>query len=245
MKYFKEIGAYFLMLGQVFSRPTKPSVMRELIFKEIEELILNSLGIVIFISFFVGGVVSIQTALNINSPLIPEMLVGYATRQSVILEFAPTFISIIMAGKIGSFITSSIGSMRVTEQIDALEVMGINSLNYLVFPKIIALLLYPFIIGMSMFLGIFGGWVASVYGGFTSSTTFIEGVQSDFVSFHLTYAFIKTLVFAFILATIPSFQGYYMKGGALEVGKASTYSFVWTSVIIILANYVITTLLLS
>lgn len=245
MKYFKEIGAYFLMLGQVFSRPTKPSVMRELIFKEIEELILNSLGIVIFISFFVGGVVSIQTALNINSPLIPEMLVGYATRQSVILEFAPTFISIIMAGKIGSFITSSIGSMRVTEQIDALEVMGINSLNYLVFPKIIALLLYPFIIGMSMFLGIFGGWVASVYGGFTSSTAFIEGVQSDFVSFHLTYAFIKTLVFAFILATVPSFQGYYMKGGALEVGKASTYSFVWTSVIIILANYVITTLLLS
>ncbi|MGB0451913.1 MAG: MlaE family ABC transporter permease [Flavobacteriaceae bacterium] len=245
MKYFKEIGAYFLMLGQVFSRPTKPSVMRELIFKEIEELILNSLGIVIFISFFVGGVVSIQTALNINSPLIPEMLVGYATRQSVILEFAPTFISIIMAGKIGSFITSSIGSMRVTEQIDALEVMGINSLNYLVLPKIIALLLYPFIIGMSMFLGIFGGWVASVYGGFTSSTAFIEGVQSDFVSFHLTYAFIKTLVFAFILATVPSFQGYYMKGGALEVGKASTYSFVWTSVIIILANYVITTLLLS
>lgn len=245
MKYFKEIGAYFLMLGQVFSRPTKPSVMRELIFKEIEELILNSLGIVIFISFFVGGVVSIQTALNINSPLIPEMLVGYATRQSVILEFAPTFISIIMAGKIGSFITSSIGSMRVTEQIDALEVMGINSLNYLVFPKIIALLLYPFIIGMSMFLGIFGGWVASVYGGFTASTAFIEGVQSDFVSFHLTYAFIKTLVFAFILATVPSFQGYYMKGGALEVGKASTYSFVWTSVIIILANYVITTLLLS
>jgi phospholipid/cholesterol/gamma-HCH transport system permease protein len=135
--------------------------------------------------------------------------------------------------------------MRVTEQIDALEVMGINSLNYLVFPKIIALLLYPFIIGMSMFLGIFGGWVASVYGGFTSSTAFIEGVQSDFVSFHLTYAFIKTLVFAFILATVPSFQGYYMKGGALEVGKASTYSFVWTSVIIILANYVITTLLLS
>lgn len=233
------------MLGQIFRRPTKSNVMRELIFKEIEELILNSLGIVIFISFFVGGVVSIQTALNINNPLIPEMLVGYATRQSVILEFAPTFISIIMAGKIGSFITSSIGSMRVTEQIDALEVMGINSLNYLVFPKIIALLLYPFIIGMAMFLGIFGGWVASVYGGFTSSASFIEGIQSDFIGFHLTYAFIKTLVFAFILATVPSYQGYYMKGGALEVGKASTYSFVWTSVIIILANYVITTLLLS
>ena len=245
MKLFSEIGTYFLMLGQVFRRPTKSSVMRQLIFKEIEELILNSIGIVAFISFFVGGVVSIQTALNIEDPLIPDMLVGYATRQSIILEFSPTFISIIMAGKVGSFITSSIGSMRVTEQIDALEIMGINSLNYLVFPKIIALLLYPFIIGMSMYLGIFGGWVAAVYGGYTSSESFIQGIQSDFVTFHLIYAFIKSFVFAFILATVPSYQGYYMKGGALEVGKSSTYSFVWTSVLIILANYIITTLLLG
>ena len=245
MKYFSEIGTYFLMLGQVFRRPTKSSVMRELIFKEIEELILNSLGIVIFISFFVGGVVAIQTALNINNPLIPEMLVGYATRQSVILEFAPTFISIIMAGKIGSFITSSIGSMRVTEQIDALEVMGINSLNYLVFPKIIALLLYPFIIGLAMFLGIFGGYIAAVYGGFSSSADYIEGIQMDFIPFHITYAFIKTSFFSFILATIPAYHGYYMNGGALEVGKASTVSFVWTSVVIILLNYLITQLLLT
>ncbi len=245
MKLFSEIGTYFLMLGQIFRRPTKSSVMRQLIFKEIEELILNSIGIVAFISFFVGGVVSIQTALNIEDPLIPDMLVGYATRQSIILEFSPTFISIIMAGKVGSFITSSIGSMRVTEQIDALEIMGINSLNYLVFPKIIALLLYPFIIGMSMYLGIFGGWVAAVYGGYTSSESFIQGIQSDFITFHLIYAFIKSFVFAFILATVPSYQGYYMKGGALEVGKSSTYSFVWTSVLIILANYVITTLLLG
>jgi len=219
--------------------------MKELILKEVEELILNSLGIVVFISFFVGGVVSIQTALNIDNPLIPDLLVGFATRQSVILEFAPTFISIIMAGKIGSFITSSIGSMRVTEQIDALEVMGINSLNYLVFPKIIALLFYPFVIGIAMFLGIFGGWIATVYGGFSSSAAFIEGVQSKFIPFHLIYAFIKSFVFAFILATVPSFKGYYMTGGALEVGKASTAAFVWTSVIIIIANYVITILLLS
>ncbi|MDA8650729.1 ABC transporter permease, partial [Flavobacteriaceae bacterium] len=225
--------------------PTKRSVLKELILKEVEELILNSLGIVVFISFFVGGVVSIQTALNIDNPLIPDLLVGFATRQSVILEFAPTFISIIMAGKIGSFITSSIGSMRVTEQIDALEVMGINSLNYLVFPKIIALLFYPFVIGIAMFLGIFGGWIATVYGGFSSSAAFIEGVQSKFIPFHLIYAFIKSFVFAFILATVPSFKGYYMTGGALEVGKASTAAFVWTSVIIIIANYVITILLLS
>ncbi len=153
--------------------------------------------------------------------------------------------SIVMGGKVGSFISASIGSMRVTEQIDALEVMGINSLNYLIFPKIIALLFYPFVIAMSMFLGIFGGWVAGVYGGFSTSDAFIQGLQEDFNTFHIVYAFIKTFVFAFILATVPSWQGYYMKGGALEVGKASTNSFVWTSVLIIMANYIITQLLLS
>ena len=150
-----------------------------------------------------------------------------------------------MAGKMGSFITSSIGTMRVTEQIDALEVMGVNSLNYLVFPKIIALLLYPFVIGISMFLGVFGGWIAAVYGGFSSSGEFINGIQVDFIPFHIVYAFIKTIVFAIILATIPSFHGFYMKGGALEVGKASTVSFVWTSVVIILMNYILTQILLS
>jgi len=245
MKYIAAVGSYFLMLRQVFSRPTKGAVLRELILKEIDDLIINSLGIVSFISFFVGGVVAIQTALNIDNPLIPEYLVGFATRQSVVLEFAPTFISIIMAGKMGSFITSSIGSMRVTEQIDALEVMGINPLNYLVFPKITALMLYPFVIAISMFLGILGGWVAGVYGGFSTSDAFIQGLQEDFIPFHIIYAFIKTFIFAFILATVPSWQGFYMKGGALEVGKASTNSFVWTSVLIILANYVITSLLLS
>jgi len=245
MKYFRDIGSYFIMLGRVFSSHTKRSVMRELIFKEINDLILGSLGIVAFISFFVGGVVTIQTALNIDNPLIPSYLVGFATRQSILLEFAPTFISIIMAGKMGSFITSSIGSMRVTEQIDALEVMGINSLNYLIFPKIVALLFYPLVIAMAMFLGIFGGWIAGVYGGFSTSDAFIEGLQKDFIPFHVVYAFIKTFVFAFILATVPSWQGYYMKGGALEVGKASTNSFVWTSVLIILTNYIITQLLLS
>ena len=245
MKYLSDIGSYFLMLKTVFSRPTKGSVLRELIFKEVDELIINSLGIVAFISFFVGGVVAIQTALNIDNPLIPEYLVGFATRQSIVLEFAPTFISIIMAGKVGSFITSSIGSMRVTEQIDALEVMGINSLNYLVLPKIVALFFYPFVITIAMFLGILGGWIAGVYGGFSTSDAFIQGLQDSFTPFHVAYAYIKTFVFAFILATVPSWQGFYMKGGALEVGKASTNSFVWTSVLIILANYIITQLLLS
>ena len=244
-KLLADIGSYFIMLRGVFSRPTKASVLRDLILKEVDELVINSLGIVGFISFFVGGVVAIQTALNISNPLIPAYLVGFATRQSIILEFSPTFMAIIMAGKVGSAITSSIGSMRVTEQIDALEVMGINSLNYLVFPKIVALMFFPLVIGISMFIGILGGWVAGVYGGFSTSDAFIQGLQSDFTPFHVTYAFIKTFVFSFILATVPSWQGYYMKGGALEVGKANTNSFVWTSVLIILMNYLITQMLLS
>ena len=245
IRYLSQIGKYFIMLKEIFNKPTKWSVMKQLILKEVDDLIIGSLGIVSFISFFVGGVVAIQTALNLTNPLFQKYLIGFATRQSVILEFAPTFISVIMAGKMGSFITSSIGTMRVTEQIDALEVMGVNSLNYLVFPKIIALLMYPFLIGISMFLGVFGGWMAAVYGGFTSSESFITGVQLDFIPFHITYAFIKTIIFAMLLATIPSFHGYYMKGGALEVGKASTVSFVWTSVCIITSNYILTQLLLG
>lgn len=245
MKYLHDIGSYFLMLKRVFGSFTKTSVLRHLILKEINDLIISSLPIVAFISFFVGGVVAIQTALNMTNPIIPKTLIGFATRQSVILEFAPTFMSIIMAGKVGSFITSSIGSMRVTEQIDALEVMGINSLNYLVFPKIVALMFYPFVIVVSMFLGIIGGWVAGVQGGFVSSSDFLLGIQEGFIPYQLFYAFFKTFVFSFILATVPSWQGFYMKGGALEVGKASTSSFVWTSVLIIAANYIITQLLLS
>ncbi|WP_205431335.1 MlaE family ABC transporter permease [Flavobacterium arcticum] len=245
IKALHQIGLYFLMIKEVFNKPTKWRVMKPLIFKEIDDLIIGSLGIVAFISFFIGGVVAIQTALNLTNPLIPKQLIAFATRQSVILEFAPTFISIIMAGRAGSYITSSIGTMRVTEQIDALEVMGVNAINYLIFPKIVALSLYPFVIAISMFLGIFGGLMAGVYGGFIGFDEFITGIQTDFVPFHVFYAFLKTFLFGMILATIPSFHGFYMKGGALEVGKASTTSFVWTSVVIILVNFIITQLLLS
>jgi phospholipid/cholesterol/gamma-HCH transport system permease protein len=220
-------------------------VLKELIIKDIDTLIVGSIGIVAFISFFVGGVVAIQTALNLSNPFLPQYLIGFATRQSVILEFAPTFISIIMAGKVGSFITSSLGTMRVTEQIEALKIMGINTYNYLIFPKIIAMLFYPFVIVVSMFLGILGGYFASIYGGFCSSADFIQGIQLDFIPFHVGYAFLKTMIFSFILATVPSYHGYFLKGGALEVGKASTTSFVWTSVMIITANYLITQLLLT
>jgi phospholipid/cholesterol/gamma-HCH transport system permease protein len=245
MKLFTHIGRYFLMLQRIFEKFTKWSILKKLILTDIDTLIIRSMGIVSFISFFVGGVVAIQTALNMENPLLPRNLMGFATRQSVILEFAPTFISVIMAGKVGSYITSSIGTMRVTEQIDALEVMGINTYNYLIFPKIVALLFYPFVITIAMFLGVLGGYIACVYGGFSSSEEFIEGIQMDFIPFHVTYSFVKTFLFALLLATIPSYHGYFLKGGALDVGKASTTSFVWTSVAIIVVNYIITQILLT
>ena len=244
MKYITDIGKYFLMIRISFSKYCKRKVLHKQIFKEINDLVLDSIPIVSILSFFIGGVVAIQMALNLESPLLSKTLIGFATRQSVILEFAPTFISIIMAGKVGSYITSSIGTMRVTEQIDALEVMGINSLNYLVFPKIIAMLLYPFVITISMFLGIIGGLLAMQLTG-VPSEAYIEGIQSDFDGYHVTYSYVKTLVFSFVLATVPAFHGYYLKGGALDVGKASTQSFYWTSIIIIIINYIITQLLLA
>jgi phospholipid/cholesterol/gamma-HCH transport system permease protein len=232
------------MIRMSFFKPCNWQVLKKLIFKEINDLIIESIPIVTILSFFIGAVISIQTALNLSSPFLSKSLIGFATRQSVILEFAPTFMSIIMAGKVGSYITSSIGTMRVTEQIDALEVMGINPLNYLVFPKIIALLFYPFVITIAMFSAIFGGFLAMTFAG-VPSEAFITGIQSDFEPYHIFYSYIKTILFALILATVPAYHGYYMKGGALEVGKASTSSFVWTSIIIIVVNFIITQLLLS
>lgn len=246
MNYIEHVGKYFLMLGQVFRRPQKGKIFKETLLREVDDLGNKSLGISAFIAFFVGGVVAIQTALNVDSPMIPKYLIGFATKRSIILEFAPTFVSIILAGKVGSFITSSIGTMRVTEQIDALEVMGINSLNHLVLPKILAtVFFYPFIISIAMFLGLFGGYVAGNLTGLYSTVDYIYGIQLDFDPFLVLYAIIKTMVFAFVIATVPSYHGYYVKGGSLEVGRASTQAVVWTSVIIILLNYFLTQMLLG
>lgn len=246
MNYIEHIGKYFLMLGQVFRRPQKMQIFKEALIRELDDLGNKSLGIAAFIAFFVGGVVAIQTALNVDNPMIPRYLIGFATKRSIILEFAPTFVSVILAGKVGSFITSSIGTMRVTEQIDALEVMGINSLNLLVLPKIIAtVFFYPFIIIISMFLGILGGYVAGLLTGLFSTVDYIEGIQLDFDPYYIKYAIIKTMVFAFVIASIPSYHGYYVKGGALEVGRASTQAVVWTSVVIIMLNYFLTQMLLG
>ena len=246
MNYIEHIGKYYLMLKQVFRKPQKKRVFYDALLREIEELGLKSIGIILFISFFIGGVIALQTALNLESPFIPESLIGFAAKRSIILEFAPTFCSIILAGKVGSYITSSIGTMRVTEQIDALEVMGINSLNHLVLPKVIATVtFYPFLITLGMVLGMFGGWLAGVLSGLFSGISYIEGLQTDFNPFLITYALIKTLVFAFLIATVPSYHGYYVKGGSIAVGKASTQSVVWTTILIVITNYLLTQMLLT
>jgi phospholipid/cholesterol/gamma-HCH transport system permease protein len=244
--YFEAIGKYIMMLKEVFTKPQKPNIFWENYFREIEDLGIKSIGLVAFLSFFIGGVVTLQTARNLNNPLIDRIYIGYATVKSVILEFSPTFISIILAGIVGSYIASTIGTMRITEQIDALDVMGVNSKNYLILPKVFATVsFYPVLIIISMFLGILGGWMAGNITGLVNTDEYLRGIRYDFEPFDVTYAMIKTVVFAFFIATIPAYYGYYVKGGALEVGRAATQAVIWTSVTIIIFNYILTQLLLS
>ncbi|BAV94966.1 MlaE family ABC transporter permease [Ichthyobacterium seriolicida] len=241
------IGLYFKMLGRVLKKHQKWSIFRELIFKEISDLCINSLNIVIFISIFMGAIIAIQTNYNLlSNHFIPKYFIGIATRQSVILEFAPTMISIILAGKVGSYIASSIGTMRITEQIDALDVMGVNSLNLLVLPKIIAgLTFFPLLIAISMITSVLGGWIAGAVVGSFSPEDYLIGVQMNFKPFQIIYSFTKTLFFSFVIITVPSFYGYYVNGGALEVGRASTKAVVWTIVHIIVLNYLLTKVILK
>jgi len=245
MRMFFNIGRYFLLLVQVFSKTEKRSVLYRQILAEIEYLGINSLGIVAIISVFMGAVVAIQTAYNIDSPLVPLYTVGFTTRQSIVLEFSPTIISLILAGIVGSRISSEIGTMRVTEQIDALEVMGINAPGYLILPKIIAcVFINPVLIAISMFLGLIGGLLAAVLGNVVTVETYVYGIQSWFVPFEVIYALFKTAVFAFIITSVSGYHGYFTKGGALEVGRSSTKAVVYSSILIILFNLIITKLLL-
>ena len=233
-------------MGRVFTRPQKGTIFWKQLFIEFDSLGLASIGIVVFISIFMGAVVAIQTAYNIDSPLIPMSMVGFTTRQSVILEFSPTVISLILAGKVGSRIASEIGTMRVTEQIDALEIMGVNSANYLIFPKITAaMLINPILIILSMWMGIVGGWLSMTLTGLVTTNDFIEGIRVDFEGFTIFYSLIKTVVFAFIISSVSGFFGYETSGGALEVGRASTQAVVVSSILIILFNLVLTQLLLT
>lgn len=245
MGLFFHIGQYVIWMSRVFRRPEKWSIFRSRIFEEIQNVGYASLGLVALVSIFMGAVLTIQMASNIESPLIPLYTVGLGVRDSLILEFSPTIISIILAGKIGSSIAGEIGTMRVTDQIDALDIMGVNSTNYLVGPKMIAgILCFPFIAIISMILGICGGYVAGILTGEVSGTMFIYGLQYAFNSFYITYALIKTVVFAVIITTVPAYFGFHASGGALEVGRASTRSVVYSIVIILTFNLILTQMLL-
>lgn len=241
----KNIGEYFLMMRRVFTLPDKKGIFLRQTVLEIEKIGLNSLGIVVIISLFVGAVVTIQTAFNLFNPFLPRYLVGLATRDSLILEFSPTMLCLILAGKVGSNIASEIGSMRVTEQIDALEIMGVNSAQFLILPKIIAaMFFFPFLVIISMGIGMFGGWLASSSVDVTSAD-FIYGLKYGFVPFYITYALTKTVVFAFLITSISAFYGYTTKGGALEVGVSSTRAVVFSSVVVLIFNFILTQLLLA
>lgn len=245
LKLLKHLGQYFIMMKKVMSKPEKFKVFWKQLLLEIEKVGINSIGIVLFISFFVGGVVSIQTAINMSNPLLPKYLVGLASRDSLILEFAPTMLSLILAGKVGSSIASELGSMRVSEQIDALEIMGVNSASFLILPKIIAtIFFFPFLVIISMGIGMVGAWIGGLSVDVTTAD-FLSGLKYDFNPFYVTYSLIKTVVFAFIIASVSSYFGYFTKGGSIAVGKSSTKAVVSSSILILVCNFILTNLLLA
>jgi phospholipid/cholesterol/gamma-HCH transport system permease protein len=246
MRLFHTIGFYFFFMGKVITRPEKWSIFYRETVKEIDKLGINSIGIVAIISAFMGAVITIQTAYNTENPLLPSYLIGVAARDSILLEFSSTIVALILAGKVGSNIASEIGTMRVTEQIDALEIMGVNSANHLVLPKITAAIIFnPFLCIMSIFVGITGGWAVGVFTGVVTTQDYLDGILYAFVPYYISYAVYKTIVFAYLITTISAFYGYFVEGGSLEVGRASTKAVVFSSVMILLFNLILTQLLLS
>jgi phospholipid/cholesterol/gamma-HCH transport system permease protein len=246
MKLLQHIGEYSILMFRVFSRPENLKIYMRQLLKEIDSLGVGSLAIVAIISVFMGAVITIQSAFGFESPWIPIYAVGLATRDSIVLEFSPTIISLILAGKVGSNIASELGTMRVSEQIDALEIMGINSASYLILPKIIAaVIMNPFLIIISMFLGITGGYLFGVLTGVVTPNEFMIGIQYQFRPFNVSYALIKTVVFAFIITSVSSYHGYFTKGGALEVGVSSTKAVVFSNILILIFNFLLTQLLLA
>jgi phospholipid/cholesterol/gamma-HCH transport system permease protein len=246
MQLFHIIGTYLIFLNKVFTKPERKRIYYRETVKEIEKLGFNSIGIVAIISAFMGAIITIQTAYGVENPFLPSYLIGLAARDSILLEFSSTIVALILAGKVGSNIASEIGTMRVTEQIDALEIMGVNSASYLVLPKVIAALVFnPFLTIISIFVGILGGWSVGVFTGAVTTQAYIEGIQFEFNPYYITYAIVKTLVFAFIITTVSAFYGYYVRGGSLEVGRSSTRAVVYSSVTVLLFNLLLTHLLMA
>lgn len=242
----RSLGKYLIFIKSLFVRRESFRTYISLIFEECIKIGYDSVFIVAIVATFMGAVTTLQTAYNLVSPLIPSYIISLVVRDMTILELAPTIISIVLAGKVGSNIAGELGTMRITEQIDALEVMGINSSSYLVFPKIVAsLIMYPMLVIFAGFLSIYGGYIISLITGVVSGYDYVYGLRYEFIEFNVTFAIIKGVVFSFLIASISAFKGYYTVGGALEVGKASTNAVTSSCIAILCADYVLAKLLVG
>jgi phospholipid/cholesterol/gamma-HCH transport system permease protein len=245
MNLFTHFGRYIIMLKGMFTRPENMRMYWKEFMHQCVEIGIGSLGIVVIISFFMGAVSAVQTAYQLVSPIIPKSTIAQIVRDTVILEFAPTLVCIVLAGVVGSKIASELGNMRVSEQIDALEIMGINTKAYLIMPKIAAAIItIPLLVILSMVLGIFGGRLAGTASGILSTDTFDGGLLLNFIPYNVRFAMYKAITFAFIISSIPAYYGYFVKGGALEIGRSSTKSVVVSCVMILFADYLLAAIFL-
>lgn len=244
MKALAEVGRYIMLMGRVFSVPERWRMFFRQYYKEIQSLGVGSIGIVLLISLFIGAVITVQIKLNIESAFMPRWTVGYVTREIMLLEFSSSIMCLILAGKVGSNIASELGTMRVTQQIDALDIMGVNSANYLILPKISALVTFiPILVTFSIFAGIIGAFCTCWFGGIMTAVDLEYGLQYEFVEWFVWSSFIKSLFFAFIIASVSSFFGYTVDGGSISVGKASTNAVVTSSVLILFSDLFLTNIL--
>ena len=242
----KSIGKYVLFIRSLFVNMEPAKTYGKLFVNECVQIGLNSIVIVSIVSVFIGAVTTIQTAYNLVSPLIADYVISLVVRDMTILELAPSITAIVFAGKVGSNIAGELGTMRITEQIDALEVMGINSSSYLVLPKVLAtMFMYPLLVIVAAFLSIYGGYWAGIVSEVITAEDYIVGIQFQLNEFMITFALIKSFVFAFLISTISSFKGYFTVGGALEVGKASTSAVTNSVIAILIADYLLAELLLN
>jgi phospholipid/cholesterol/gamma-HCH transport system permease protein len=246
MTLFSEIGKYLLMLKGMFSKPENWKMYWKEFMHQCSEIGIGSLGIVVIISIFIGAVSVVQTAYQLTSPLIPRFTIAQIVRDTIILEFAPTLVCIVLAGVVGSKIAGELGNMRVSEQIDALEIMGINTKAYLVLPKIVAaLIVIPMLVVIATLLGLWGGRLAGTMANLISGDEYDKGLLAGFVPYNTFFALVKAYTFAFLISSVSSYFGYHVKGGALEIGRASTRSVVVSCITILLADYVLSALLLK
>ena len=245
MNFFTHFGKYLLMLKGMFTKTDSPRMFWKENIRQCYDIGIGSLPIVVIISFFLGAVMTVQTSAQLVSPMIPLSTIGIIVRDGMILEFAPTFLAIVLAGVVGSKIASELGNMRTTEQIDALEIVGINSKNYLILPKILgALTMVPLLVGISAVIGIWGGYLVGGWTGAIPNELYITGIRKGLNTDYISIAFYKSFIFAFIISTVPAYFGYYVQGGALEIGKASTRSVVVSCILILIADYLVATIAL-